>query len=107
MKRMKIGDTFNASLRIFDEVEKLPVVLDDDVQVIGFIRDTYNKVMSNVIVKLHNQIDYPGWISLSVPSIETSEWAPCHATLELKMILNTDIVVSLRDTVFIVESQRQ
>lgn len=107
MKKIKIGDTFNASLRIYDEVENLPVVLDDDIQIIGVVRDTYKKIMSNVIVKLQNQIDYPGWISLSVPSLETSEWTQCHATLELKMILNNDTVVSLRDTVFIVESQRQ
>ena len=107
MKKIKIGDTFNVSLRIFDEVEKLPVVLDDDIQIIGVIRDTYNRIMSNVIVKLQNQIDYPGWISLSVPSAETSEWTQCQATLELKMILNNDIVISLHDTVFLVESQRQ
>lgn len=107
MKKIKIGDTFNASLRIFDEVEKLPVVLDDDIQIVGVVRDTYKNIMSDVVVKLQNQIDYPGWISLSVPSTETSEWTQCHATLELKMILNDDIVVSLRDTVFLVESQRQ
>lgn len=107
MKKIKIGDTFNASLRIFDEVEKLPVVLDDDIQIVGVVRDTYKNIMSDVVVKLQNQIDYPGWISISVPSTKTSEWTQCHATLELKMILNNDIVVSLRDTVFLVESQRQ
>lgn len=106
MKKIKIGDTFKASLRIYDEVEKLPVVLDDDIQITGVIRDTYNTILSDVTVELQNQIDYPGWISLTVPSLETKEWKQCRATLELKMIINNDVVVSLRDTAFIIESAK-
>ena len=103
MKHLKIGDTYKLDLRVYNEYLNLPIILDETVTVAGVILDTYNNTVADVNVELHDQLVKPGWIIVTVPATETSEWTPFHARLRIKTIRQDDIVLSMYDIEFIVE----
>ena len=100
MKRFTIGDTFTMSLRIYTD-NNIPIILDDTIQVIGYVKDTYNTLMSMAIIEIQDQTESPGWITITIPSIDTNTWPQCHATLRIKTIRD-NLVITFSDTVFIV-----
>ena len=103
MKHLKIGDTYKLDLRVYNEYLNLPITLDETITVAGVILDTYNNIVTDVNVELHDQRVKPGWIIITVPATKTSGWTPFHARLRIKTIRQDDIVLSMYDIEFIVE----
>lgn len=94
MHTIKVGDTLSATLKMTDESTNKPIVIDNNVTFASSVTDTYNKVIGEVIIEKLDQLLYPGWVSLTVPSQVTHTWKPGNASLDVKMIINNDIVVS-------------
>lgn len=94
MHSVKIGDTLSATLKMTDEGTGKPIVIDNNVTFASNVVDSYNKSIAEVIIEKLNQVENPGWVALSVPSSITQNWKAGTASLDVKMIINNDIVVS-------------
>lgn len=104
MNRIKLGDTFSVSLHFYDEVEKLPIVLDESMLITAVIKDTYSNILSTVHVNLYDQIEYAGWVSLTVSSKDTITWKPGRGVLDIKIELDVDNIVSTQSYEFLIDS---
>lgn len=94
MHIIKIGDTLSATLKMTDEATNKPIIIDNNVTFVSNVTDSYNTVIGEVIIEKLNQVEFPGWVSLTVPSSVTHTWSPGNASLDVKMIINNDVVVS-------------
>lgn len=94
MKTVKIGDTLHASIRIYDEFRKQPVVIDETVSFISQVKDINGNLLAVVNVSLLDQIETSGWISLYVPSSVTQLWPECRAYMDIKTIVDGKVIVS-------------
>lgn len=94
MKTVKIGDTLHASIRIYDEFRRQPVVIDETVSFISQVKDINGKLLAVVNVSLLDQIETSGWISLYVPSSVTQLWPECRAYMDVKTIVDGKVIVS-------------
>lgn len=94
MKTVKIGDTLHASIRIYDEFRKQPVVIDETVSFISNIKDATGNLLAVVNISLYDQIETSGWISLYVPSSVTRLWKEGRAYMDIKTIVDGKVIVS-------------
>lgn len=94
MKTVKIGDTLHASIRIYDEFRKQPVVIDETVSFISNIKDATGNLLGVVNISLYDQIETSGWISLYVPSSVTQLWKEGRAYMDIKTIVDDKVIVS-------------
>ena len=102
MHNIKVGDTLSATLKMTDEATNKPIVIDNNVTFASNVTDSYNKEIATVIIEKFDQITLPGWVNLTVPSTVTRNWKPGNASLDVKMIINNDIVVSTDTIKFVI-----
>lgn len=103
MHHIKIGDTLSATLKMTDESTNKPIVIDNNVTFVSNVTDSYNTVIGDVTIDKLDQILHPGWVRLTVSSIITRTWTPGNASLDVKMIINNDIVVSTDTIKFMID----
>ena len=106
MNTIKAGDTFSVSIRIYDEIEKAPVVLDETVNIYAKVSDLYSKVLTELNVTLYNQIDTAGWILLSASAESTSKWPKGRGVLDIKISVDTTDILSTSSYEFLIEGTR-
>ena len=103
MKSIKVGDTFNAAIRIYDEFAKLPVVIDESITFASYVKDSIGNIIAVVEVQLYDQIESAGWISLYVPSSVTALWPVGHAYMDVRTIIDSKTIVTSDTIEFIIE----
>lgn len=95
MHVLKIGNTLSASIRIFDETKKEPIVIDENLMSFqSTVKDSRDNFLANVNITIADQTANPGYLILEVPDTTTINWNPCEAELDIKVTFNNSKVVS-------------
>lgn len=104
MNTIKAGDTLDASLRLYDEFKKEPIVIDESVQFHATVKDLYGKILSVPIISLYDQVAQSGWIRIIVPSTDTIQWQPGRGNLEIKIVVDGNVIISTKTIQFLIIS---
>ena len=91
---VKVGSSFNLPVQYWDDTLNQPIAITDDMSFSTAVINSRGDIIATPTITKYDQIANIGFFLISIPVSVTQGWIPDTATLDIKLMLDNQVIYS-------------